>query len=155
MNIKIENGHDHIEDIKMLFTEHLEALGFDLTTADIRNEFASLPDKYRKPNERLYILYVNDVPAGCAALYHRFGAKGSLKRLYVRPPYRYKGLGAKLSNLIVDDAIALGYDELLVDALHSDKVSVEFCDHLGFHRPESPSGVKPDKALFLVKKLKK
>ena len=92
MNITIEYAYDQLDVIKILFGEYVESLGIDLQFQDFENELSHLPDKYALEDGRLYIAWVDGLPAGCIGLRRFDDTRCELKRLYIRPAYRHLGL---------------------------------------------------------------
>ena len=132
MNFEIRDGHDYIDITKELFAEYVRSLG---VASDVK-EFDGIEDKYRGEDERLFLAFVDDKPAGCVALRKVTAAKAEMKRLYVRPDYRRTGLGMSLAKLVVEEAKECGYQELLLDSLPSMESAVQLYNTLGFRRTE-------------------
>ncbi len=106
--------------VKALFLEYLQFvtdyLGQDLSFQGTEKEFADFPQTYTS----LFLAKSEDENLE----YENLGAVGlkllrpdliELKRLYVTPAGRGLGLGYKLSEKIIEDTRAHGYDALYLD----------------------------------------
>jgi len=106
-----------IPAVRELFLEYAGWLQVDLCFQGFEQELATLPGAYAPPDGRLILAADGDAAAGCIAL-RRFDAEsGEVKRLYVRPAYRGRGLGDRLAAAVVESARAIGYRRLLLDTL--------------------------------------
>jgi putative acetyltransferase len=106
-----------IAQVRELFLEYAKSLGFSLCFQGFDAELASLPGDYAPPEGRLFLAEYGEQLAGCAAL-HRSGPQiGEMKRLYLRPAFRGKGLGRVLSEKIIAEARAIGYSKLRLDTV--------------------------------------
>ena len=59
------------------------------------NQFGLSPAQLVREGVAFFILRVDGMPAGCGGL-KRYEGYGELKRMYVRPEYRGRGLGKRL-----------------------------------------------------------
>lgn len=108
---------DQIAAVRELFIEYAQSLGFSLCFESFDQEVASLPGDYAPPHGRLVLATDNGQPAGCVAL-HKLGPEiCEMKRLYVRPQFRGKGLGRDLAEKIITEARQLGYKKLRLDTV--------------------------------------
>jgi ribosomal protein S18 acetylase RimI-like enzyme len=108
---------DQIAATRELFLEYAQSLGFSLCFESFDQEVASLPGDYAPPDGRLMLATDNGQPAGCVAL-HKLGPEiCEMKRLYVRPQFRGKGLGRELAEKIITEARQLGYTKLRLDTV--------------------------------------
>jgi putative acetyltransferase len=106
-----------IAQARELFLEYAQSLGFSLCFQNFDKELAELPGDYAPPEGRLLLAQVEGELAGCVAL-HKFDAQTcEMKRLYLRPKFRGKGLGRILTNAIIAEARKIGYDRMRLDTV--------------------------------------
>ena len=98
-----------------LFREYESWLGMDLCFQGFEEELRSLPGKYAPPDGRLLIAFDGDSAAGCIALRRFDATRCEMKRLYVSPTYRGRGLGVLLIEKVMDEARRIGYEKMLLD----------------------------------------
>lgn len=122
-----------LDTARALFREYTAALDFDLDFQDIEEELAALPGPYARPEGIILLAEVDDEPAGIVAL-KPFDAPGvcEMKRLYVRPQYRGRGLGRALGTAILEAARRLGYETMRLDTVASMTPARELYRSLGF-----------------------
>lgn len=115
----IIEGETRISDVRTLFTEYAASLGIDLGYQNFAEELATLPGKYARPDGRLYLALVDDVPAGCIAMRRLSESRAEMKRLYVRDSFRGLSLGRALAQRVIAEARADGCSDLVLDTLSS------------------------------------
>jgi putative acetyltransferase len=124
---------DQIAAIRELFLEYAQSLGFSLCFESFDQELAALPGDYAPPAGRLALATNNGQPAGCVALHKLTPEICEMKRLYVRPQFRGKGLGRELAEKIIAEARQLGYKKLRLDTFEPImKKAVAMYRQLGF-----------------------
>ena len=118
------NGLEHPAEIAGLFREYTDMLvagdpkfAAYLELQDYEEELRHLEGKYGPPRGALILARENGETAGCIALKEMDETRCELKRLYVRPAFRGRGLGGMLTDMIIERARAAGYKEMLLDTL--------------------------------------
>lgn len=117
MRIFQANTQEDIDHARALFEEYAAGLGISLCFQNFDRELANLPGDYAPPDGRLLLATENDQLAGCIALRKLGGGVCEMKRLFLRPAYRGKGLGRVLVESIIDEARQLGYTTMRLDTL--------------------------------------
>jgi putative acetyltransferase len=112
----VTSGSD-VERARDLFLEYAQSLGFSLCFQNFDKELASLPGDYGPPAGLLLLAEYDGQLAGCAALHPLEPGICEIKRLYVRPHFRGKGLGRALAEAILSEARVLGYKSIRLDTV--------------------------------------
>jgi putative acetyltransferase len=102
---------------RQLFEEYASWLEISLCFQNFDQELAGLPGDYAPPNGRLLLAIDDDQLAGCIALRSLPDRACEMKRLYVRPAFRGRGLGQKLVATLVEEAKEIGYERMRLDTL--------------------------------------
>jgi putative acetyltransferase len=106
-----------IAQARELFLEYAQSLGFSLCFQNFDKELAGLPGDYAPPEGRLLLgEYVGEL-AACVALHKLESEICEMKRLYLRPNFRGKGLGRTLAERIIVEARQIGYRRMRLDTV--------------------------------------
>ena len=117
---------------RTLFEEHSRGLGFPLDFDGFAQELESLPGEYAPPHGRLILARVGEQYAGGVALRRLDAAICELKRFYVRPDFRGRGIGGRLARRGVREGRRLGYRRRRLDTIPAMTVALGIYRSLGF-----------------------
>lgn len=131
------SGED-IAAFRELCAEYVESLEYTAECASLEHqgigcELASLPGAYAPP--RGEILLARDgasIPIGCVALRPLDQTVCEMKRMYVRPAVRDKGLGRSLAMAIIAAARSRGYQAMRLDTGVSMTAAAALYASIGF-----------------------
>ena len=104
-------------EARELFLEYAQSLGFSLCFQSFDQELAGLPGKYAPPEGRLLLADYQGQLAGCVAMRKLESDICEMKRLYLRPKFRGKGLGRILAEAIIAEAHQIGYRRMRLDTV--------------------------------------
>lgn len=127
-------SHAQIVQVRELFREYEQSLGVKLCFQNFEQELAELPGHYAPPDGRLLLAEYEGRLAGCVALHKWEGDICEMKRLYLRPVFRGKGLGRGIAEKVIAEARNIGYQRMRLDTIEPImKDAVEMYRRLGFH----------------------
>lgn len=117
------NTPDHIAAAKALFREYADSLDFSLCYQGFEAELATLPGRYGPPSGRLLLAIdgAGGEAVGCVGLREiqplagDVGRVCEMKRLYVQPRARGRGIGRALVLQLLEEARAIGYAAMRLD----------------------------------------
>src|SRR5882672_4071522 len=95
---------EQIEQARELFLEYADSLGFSLCFQNFDRELAGLPGDYAPPDGRLLLAEYRGQLAGCVALHKLEPEICEMKRLYLRPQLRGRGVGRALAETVITEA---------------------------------------------------
>jgi GNAT superfamily N-acetyltransferase len=124
IQIIIANQDQHSQFIRELFWEYLQwanrkvqetfAVSFDIV-AMLEDDMKTL-NKFMPPQGRLLLGYVDDQVLGIACLKMLTDRIAEVKRMYVRPQARKRGLGRALLHQLLEEARQIGYERVYLDS---------------------------------------
>ncbi len=117
INIDQAGGPRDMEQVRALFVDYQQWLGVDLCFQGFEEEISTLPGAYGPPGGRLLLARDGDAIAGGVGLRPLGPGTCEMKRLYVRPPWRGRGLGRQLAQAVIDEGAAAGYGRMCLDTL--------------------------------------
>lgn len=135
-----------VAQVRELFLQYAQSLGVNLCFQNFEQELAGLPGHYAPPDGRLLLAEYEGQLAGCVALHKWEAGVCEMKRLYLRPSFRGKGLGRVLAEAVIAEARNIGYQRMRLDTIEPImKDAVEMYRKLGFqeivpYRPNPIAG---------------
>ena len=127
---------DDIARTKALFVEYADSLDFSLCFQGFDREMKEFPGAYAPPLGCLLIAYADQGAAGAVGLRPLESQDSTrlceMKRLYVRPNYRKRGVGQQLVRRIITEAKEMGYLAMRLDTLPSMRSAREIYGAYGF-----------------------
>jgi putative acetyltransferase len=134
VKISQAESSEHIAQARDLFLEYAQSLGFSLCFQNFDKEVADLPGKYAPPDGRLLLAEFDSEFAGCVACRKLDDRICEMKRLFVRPQFRGKGLGRALADRLISEARQIGYTHMRLDTVEPVmKDAVAMYRRFGFH----------------------
>ena len=122
-----------VAQARELFLEYARSLGMNLCFQNFEQELAELPGSYAPPDGRLLLAEYAGQLVGCVALHKWEADICEMKRLYLRPAFRGKGLGRLLAETIIAEARTIKYQRMRLDTIEPlMKDAVEMYRKLGF-----------------------
>ena len=123
-----------LEQVRQFFRNYAGWLGVDLCFQNFDAEMASLPGAYAAPQGRLFLAEVDGGAAGCVGVRPLSDGVCELKRLYVEPAYRARGVGRTLIMAAIRAAREIGYRKIMLDTLPNMRMALKLYRELGFRR---------------------
>ncbi len=114
---------EDLQSVKELFWEYLtwandmneREFGLRLDIAKMLEEDMADLGKFMPPDGRLLLAYDGSI-AGCVCLKKLSPRIGEVKRLYVKPASRGKGIGKMLVGKLLEEARKVGYEIIRLDS---------------------------------------
>jgi ribosomal protein S18 acetylase RimI-like enzyme len=108
---------DLYQKVRELFMQYADSLDFDLEFQGFNQELATLPGHYAPPDGCILLAEESGRFLGCVALRPLEDKICEMKRLYVKPDYRGRGIGRILACSIIDRAREIGYAKMRLDTI--------------------------------------
>lgn len=133
ISIRAANSAEDIALARGLFEAYAASLSVDLCFQDFATELAALPGAYAAPAGVLLLALDGAKAVGCVALRPLpSGHDAEMKRLYLAPAARGRGVGRRLVETLLAHARALGYRRIFLDTLPEMAVAQQLYRQLNF-----------------------
>lgn len=116
-----------------LVKEYLASLPFSADFQDTKRELSEISVQYGPPGNGVALLARSGhATVGITGIRALEGMRCELKRMYVKPPWRGRGLGRLLCEAALGYARQLGYSAVRLDTLGSMAAAIHVYRSLGF-----------------------
>lgn len=132
MRIENADAPEFLDTVRKLFREYEASIQVDLCFQGFEKELAELPGAYARPSGRLLLAFDGNEAAGCGALRRLERDVCEMKRLYVKPEYQGKSIGATLARMLIQQAREVGYARMRLDTMPSMVRAIGMYRSLGF-----------------------
>ena len=136
MDIRQAETPQELAQVSQLFRQYYAWLadehGINMSYQGVEAELAGLPGYYVAPGGRLLLLFEGGEAAGCGSFRPLDGKICELKRMYVKPEFRGKGLGRAIAVRLLEEAIISGYEIARLDTATFLKEAQALYSSLGF-----------------------
>ena len=124
LEIRVAAGQDDLNAAEQLLREYLQwatarantEFGIEFDVDAMLEDDLSNPHKFFPPAGRILVAVQDREPAGVACLKAIDEQTGEIKRMFVRPEHRNKGIGRALVEESVGAARAIGYERVRLDS---------------------------------------
>jgi GNAT superfamily N-acetyltransferase len=121
---RLVQSDEDISKVRELFWEYLqwantrgnEEFGVNFDIEAMLEENMQELDIYLPPEGRLVLAFEVGKPAGLGCLKKLRSSMGEIKRMYIRPEFRGRGLGKGVLETLLSEARDLGYDKVRLDS---------------------------------------
>jgi GNAT superfamily N-acetyltransferase len=134
MTIRLEQPHNDADWLRArsLIEAYAASLGFDLAFQGFDEELERLATEYAAPSGAFLVASDDVQGLGCVGLRRFDDTTGEIKRLYVAPAARGRGVGRMLAQGIVAHGRTLGYRRLVLDTVSTMHEAQGLYTSLGF-----------------------
>lgn len=129
VNAKVPDDYRRVAE---LFREYVASLPFRLTFQNFERELAEIERRYGPPGGRALLALVGDAGAGAVGVQRLDAAVCEMKRMFVRPAFRGRGIGRALGVAIVGEARRLGSERMRLDTTVEMAEAITLYLSLGF-----------------------
>jgi putative acetyltransferase len=107
--------------------------------ADLNSRYGSLQSEYNKYNkieliETLVIAYDNEIPIGCGCFKYFETNTVEIKRMFVLPEYRGKGIASSILSELEYWATEKGFNRTVLETGSKQHEAISFYTKLGYNR---------------------
>lgn len=125
-------GDADVACVRRLVLMHADARATTPGVEYMRADAEGLPGPYVPPLGGLWLAAAGDLAVGCVALRPLANGVAEVKRMYVAPEWRGRGVGRALMERVVAEARARGCETLRLGTLHDMAEAQALYRSLGF-----------------------
>jgi GNAT superfamily N-acetyltransferase len=121
-----------VDAVRDLVLAHVQERATTPGIEYMKADAEGLPGPYVAPRGAIWLAQAGDDPVGCVALRPLSADVGEVKRMYVAPAWRGRGVGRALLERLIEHARALGYERLRLGTLADMTRAQKLYHSLGF-----------------------
>jgi ribosomal protein S18 acetylase RimI-like enzyme len=148
--LSCEAGLDHARGLfRSYVAEFAASFAEAFSFHDLEAEIAGLPGRYAPPSGYLLLALEGSRPAGCVAMRDLGEGTCEMKRLYVDPAFRARGVGRLMVREIIRRAERAGYRRMVLDTLPEMLGAIALYRSFGFVETAPYWDCPVERAIFL------
>ncbi len=155
--VELVPGENALDDMEALIREYTDTIieqgGEEvqecLKSQHLDDEIRDLMHKYGKPNGRMYVAKLRGEVVGSVCITKNDDVYCEIKRLYIRPAFRGKGISRILMGKAIADAREIGYKYMRLDTFPFMERAIEGYKKVGFYAIERYNDNPAPSAIFL------
>lgn len=117
----------------LLFQEYANSLNISLDFQDFDAELKIIHQMYAAPHGYLMVVYDTLIPVACAGIRKIDERTSEVKRMYVKPTHRKRGIADQMLQILIDKAMQAGYHFMRLDTLDTMLPALHLYKKYGFH----------------------
>lgn len=121
-----------VEQVRGLVLAHVDERASTPGIEHMRADAVGLPGPYVPPRGAIWLARAGEEAVGCVALRPLADGLGEVKRMYVAPAWRGKGVGRALLQTLLAHARSLGYQRIRLGTLGDMTAARSLYASLGF-----------------------
>jgi putative acetyltransferase len=130
--VHLARGPRKVAAVRRLIGEYGRSLGVDLGFQGFHDELTRLPGEYVPPRGRLLYATLGREVVGCVGVRPLTATICEMKRLYVLPSCRGRGVGRALVEVSMAEAATAGYRRMRLDTLGTMRSAIQLYRSVGF-----------------------
>jgi GNAT superfamily N-acetyltransferase len=145
--VRLAEDPADVAEVRRLVHAHADARSTTPGVERMRADADGLPGVYVAPRGALWIATSGSSGIGCVALRPFDARTAEVKRMFVDPEWRGRGVARALMEAVIGGARTRGYDTLRLGTLHDMTAAQALYQSLGFapidrYRPDELSGTR-------------
>jgi ribosomal protein S18 acetylase RimI-like enzyme len=116
-----------------MFRAYAADININLDFQHFEEELSDLPKMYGAPHGGIILALEREEVMGCVAIRSISKQEGELKRMYLDPAHRQKGLGKMLLQKALQLARDCQYEKVKLDTLNYMKAAIHLYEQAGFY----------------------
>ncbi len=140
--IESANLPEELDDVLSIYREYIHNTSTNLDFQNNEKDFLTLSEQYSESHSVIYLAKHQGEVIGCGA-YRRVNAEiCEMKKVYVKPSYREKGIGVNIIKTVIEGAKRVSYRKICLDVLPEFSTAISIYENLGF-KPSPPITFNP------------